>query len=79
MEVSFYLILRYEDCFIITGLALPSPSAERTDRQEGLLKAVRTVVSKLDASLPVDDIKYVKVVKGPAPSILEVECKEVKR
>jgi hypothetical protein len=65
-----------------TALSLPAwpsppPSADRDDRQSKLLSLVRDMIAKLDPNLSQHALNYVRVIKGPAPSILEVECAEV--
>jgi hypothetical protein len=48
--------------------------AERLDRQAQLLAAARSYVSKLSPDLACHKIVYVRVLKSPAPYILECEC-----
>ncbi len=69
----------YEKTFILTGIELPSPSADRDERQAQLKKAVEGLLVKLDPELSVHKVTYVRVVKAPKPSILEVECVTVDR
>ncbi len=63
----------------MSGIELPSPSADRDERQIQLKKAVETLLIKLDPELSVHKIAYVRVVKSPKPSIVEVECSTVDR
>ncbi len=56
---------------------MPNPSQDRADRQVQLLSKVKEVIAKLDPDLSKHKLNYVKVIKGPAPSILEIECAEV--
>jgi hypothetical protein len=58
----------------MTGLALPTPKADPNERQAQLLSLVRDHIAKLDPGLSAHEISYVRVIRGPAPSILEVEC-----
>jgi hypothetical protein len=58
----------------MTGLSLPTPKADPSERQTQLLTLVREFVAKLDPALSTHEISYVRVIRGPAPSILEVEC-----
>jgi hypothetical protein len=58
----------------MTGLALPTPKADPNERQAELLSLVRDHIAKLDQGLSTHEISYVRVIRGPAPSILEVEC-----
>jgi hypothetical protein len=65
-----------------TALSLPAwPCPPHTpasdDRQSKLLSLVRDMIAKLDPNLSQHALNYVRVIKGPAPSILEVECAEV--
>jgi hypothetical protein len=75
-EVNF---LRAEKTFILTGVDLPSPSADPLERQRQLKLTVSTILNKLDPALATHVINYVRVVKSPKPSILEVECASVER
>jgi hypothetical protein len=61
----------------MTGLTLPTPKADPAERQAQLLSLVRDRIAKLDQSLSTHEIIYVRVIRGPAPSILEVECAQV--
>jgi hypothetical protein len=58
----------------MTGLSLPAPKADPNERQTQLLNLVKECILKLDQALSVHEISYVRVIRGPAPSILEVEC-----
>ncbi len=67
----------------MTGLTLddvPAPTivgadgVERPDRQAQLLTAARDYVHKLNPELDCHKILYVRVLKSPAPYVLEVEC-----
>ncbi len=51
-----------------------SEAAERPDRQTLLLSAARDYVQRLNPELTVHKIIYVRVLKSPAPYVLEVEC-----
>ncbi len=66
------LFLRYENGFVVTGLVLPNPSEDRAVHQMQLLDTVKSFLAKLSPTLSEHEIKYVRVLKGPAPSILEV-------
>ena len=72
------LFLRYENCFVVTGLVLPNPSEDRAVCQMRLLDTVKSFLAKSSPILSEHEIKYIRVLKGPAPSILEVECAEIK-
>jgi hypothetical protein len=72
------LFLRYENCFVVTGLVLPNHCEDRAVCQMQLLDTVKSFLAKLSPTLSEHEIKYIRVVKGPAPSILEVECAEIK-
>ncbi len=63
----------------MTGLELPSPSADRDERQTQLKKLVTDLLLKLDPALSIYKLNYVRVIKGPKPSILEVECENAAR
>jgi hypothetical protein len=63
---------------MITGVSLPTPNADRDARQTQLLNLVKELISKLDPELADHEVNYVRVIKGPAPSILEIECADVK-
>jgi hypothetical protein len=69
----------YEKTFILTGVELPSPAADPLEHQRQLKQAVSTVLVKLDPELAVHQLNYVRVVKTPKPSVLEVECATVER
>jgi hypothetical protein len=58
---------------------LPSPAADPLERQRQLKLTVSNILNKLDPALVVHVINYVRVVKSPKPSILEVECASVER
>jgi hypothetical protein len=49
------------------------------ERQIQLKQAVTALLLKLDPALAAHTISYVRVVKTPKPSILEVECETVDR
>ncbi len=79
--------LRYERCFILTGITLeelpPAPQPqdgaerpERQDRQAQLLATVDAYIAKLNPNLSGHKILYVRVLKSPAPYVLEVECED---
>jgi hypothetical protein len=76
-RLVFVLLFRFEKCFILTGLALPIPSQDIAARQAQLLTTVKDFLNKLDPSLAVHELQYVRVIRGPSPSILEVECAKV--
>ncbi len=63
----------------MSGVDLPSPAADPAERQRQLKSTVVTVLSKLDPALATYNIAYVRVVKSPKPSILEVECDTIER
>jgi hypothetical protein len=63
----------------MTGVELPSPSADLNERQLQLKKLVESLLLKLDPALSEHKLNYVRVVKGPKPSILEVECANADR
>jgi hypothetical protein len=75
----FLLIFSAERTFIMTGVDLPSPSSDLEERQLQLKQTAKTLIVKLDPALSVHNITYVRVVKSPKPSILEVECETVDR
>ncbi len=68
-----------EKTFILSGIELPSPSADPAERQRQLKLTVTATLTKLDPALAAHVINYVRVVKSPKPSILEVECASVER
>jgi hypothetical protein len=72
-----WFFFSYEGCFITTGLVLPAPHADPANRQLQLLDTVKSFIARLDPALSIHELKYVRVLKGPAPSILEVECTTV--
>jgi hypothetical protein len=63
----------------MTGVTLPPPSVDRDERQLQLKQTVNAILLKLDPALTAHKIAYVRVVKTPRPSILEVECDSVER
>jgi hypothetical protein len=71
------LIFSCEKTFILTGVNLPSPSTDRIERQVQLKEVVQAVLLKLDPALSCHKITYVRVIKSPKPSILEVECETI--
>ncbi len=73
------LFFRYEKTFIMTGVTLPSPSMDMAERQLQLKQTASAILLKLDPELSVHKIAYVRVVKTPKPSILEVECESADR
>jgi hypothetical protein len=64
---------RYEKTFILTGVELPAPAADPLERQRLLKNCVSATLNKLDPELAQHPINYVRVVKMPKPSIMEVE------
>jgi hypothetical protein len=74
-----YLISRAEKTFILTGVDLPNPAADPLERQRLLKLTVTNILAKLDPALSAHAINYVRVVKSPKPSILEVECANAER
>jgi hypothetical protein len=68
---------RYEKTFIMTGVTLPPPSMDRDERQLQLKQTASAILLKLDPALSIYKLAYVRVVKTPKPSILEVECETV--
>jgi hypothetical protein len=76
---SYINFCRYEHTFILTGIELPSPSADRDERQTQLKQVVQALLLKLDPALSVHKLNYMRVIKGPKPSILEVECESAAR
>jgi hypothetical protein len=79
LSLTFFVIFRAEKTFILTGVDLPSPASDPLERQRQLKLTVSTVLAKLDPALSVHAINYVRVVKSPKPSILEVECGSAER
>jgi hypothetical protein len=63
----------------MTGVTLPSPSTDISERQIQLKQVAAAVLAKFDPALSVHKLVYVRVVKTPKPSILEVECESVER
>jgi hypothetical protein len=63
----------------MTGVDLPAPSMDQTERQLQLKQVALAFLTKLDPSLANHNLVYVRVVKTPKPSILEVECESVER
>ena len=62
-----------------SGAEGTSEGTERPDRQKQLLTAARNYVNKLNPDLPSQKIVYVRVLKSPAPYILECECESKDR
>jgi hypothetical protein len=58
----------------VIGAEGATEGTERPDRQKQLLAAARGYVNKLSPDLPSQKIVYVRVLKSPAPFILECEC-----
>ena len=71
------LFCRYAKCFILTGLALPSGSQERDERQSELKAAVVAFLNKLDPALEQHPLNYIRFIKSQPPSILEIECASI--
>jgi hypothetical protein len=63
----------------MTGIELPSPSMDPAERQLQLKQVASGILKKLDPDLSTHKLVYVRVVKTPRPSILEVECETVER
>ncbi len=63
----------------MTGVDLPTPSMDQAERQLQLKQVATAMLTKLDPSLSTYKLVYVRVVKTPKPSILEVECENVER
>jgi hypothetical protein len=63
----------------MTGVTLPSPSTDIAERQLQLKQTAAGVLAKLDPALSAHKLVYVRVVKTPKPSILEVECENIER
>jgi hypothetical protein len=63
----------------MTGVELPSPSMDMAERQLQLKQVATTFLTKLDPLLAQHKLVYVRVVKTPKPSILEIECETVER
>jgi hypothetical protein len=63
----------------MTGVELPSPSMDMAECQLQLKQVVTAFLTKLDPELASHKISYVRVIKTPKPSILEVECETVDR
>ncbi len=63
----------------MTGVELPSPSMDMAERHLQLKQVIAAFLTKLDPNLTSHNIAYVRVVKTPKPSILEVECESVER
>ena len=68
-----------EKTFIMTGVDLPNPSPDPTERQIQLKGVVSALLAKLDPALDCHKLVYVRVIKSPKPSILEVECESAER
>jgi hypothetical protein len=49
------------------------------ERQKQLKQLAESIIVKLDPELAIHKVVYVRVVKAPKPSILEVECQSVER
>ena len=60
-------------------MELPSPSTDLNERQKQLKQLAESIIVKLDPELAIHKVVYVRVVKAPKPSILEVECQSVER
>ncbi len=69
----------YEKTFIMTGVELPPPVADPAERQKNLKQTAEAILAKLDPALSVHKLVYVRVVKSPKPSILEIECESPDR
>jgi hypothetical protein len=63
----------------MTGVTLPTPSVDAAERQLQLKQVATAILVKLDPALSAHKLVYVRVVKTPKPSILEVECESVER
>jgi hypothetical protein len=63
----------------MTGVDLPSPSMDQAERQLQLKQVATAFLTKLDPNLTAHKLAYVRVIKTPRPSILEVECETVER
>jgi hypothetical protein len=63
----------------MTGVDLPSPSMDMAERQLQLKQVASAFLNKLDPALAVHKLVYVRVVKTPRPSILEVEYESAER
>jgi hypothetical protein len=63
----------------MTGVDLPPPSLDRDERQLQLKQVATAMLNKLDPALSAHKLVYVRVVKTPKPSILEVECENAER
>ncbi len=74
-----YFNFSCEKTFILTGITLPNPSPDRIERQVQLKEVVVAILMKLDPALACHKITYVRVIKAPKPSILEVECETTER
>jgi hypothetical protein len=61
----------------MTGVTLPVPSPELAERQVQLKEVVTKLLVKLDPDLTDHKLAYVRVIKSPKPSILEIECKTI--
>jgi len=70
----YFKFLSAEKTFILSGVDLPSPASDPAERQKQLKLTVTTILAKLDPALTSHEIMYVRVIKSPKPSILEVEC-----
>ncbi len=63
----------------MTGVTLPVPSPDLAERQVQLKEVVSKLLVKLDPELSSHKLVYVRVIKSPKPSILEVECETADR
>jgi len=63
----------------MTGVELPSPSPDLTERQLQLKQVVGSLLAKLAPALACHNLMYVRVIKTPKPSILEIECETADR
>ncbi len=63
----------------MTGVTLPVPSPDLAERQVQLKEVVSKLLAKLDPELSGHKLVYVRVIKSPKPSILEVECETADR
>jgi hypothetical protein len=63
----------------MTGVTLPSPSPDRIERQVQLREVAEAILLKLDPALACHKLAYIRVIKTPKPSILEIECETVER
>jgi hypothetical protein len=61
----------------MTGISLPVPSPDLAERQVQLKEVVSKLLAKLDPDLAIYKLAYVRVIKSPKLSILEIECETV--